>query len=807
MAKSIGIDLGTTNSVVAIKKVHTEIIKNSEGEELTPSCVTLKSKKGLMKLLSKENFVVGRHALEWMKQDPVNTVTAVKRLMGRSFTDPAVQILVADGDHRNVITPHSRGTENSLAIVLAGKEFTPEQLSAKILEKIHSDAEAFLKDRIEYAVITVPAYFNDKQKHATRSAAALAGLKVQRLLPEPTAAAISFGVDSVDENDAKTVLVFDFGGGTFDLSVLTISGGQFIEQGKGGDMWLGGEDIDRKLMDHVLNETAREYDIEDIQAFINSQDETVRHRFLTELKYAVERAKIDLSDKQETAIELLGLLKDADDDLVDVDVELDRETFDALISPLLDDAMGLVRKLLEQIHFTPDLIDKVLLVGGSSKIPCIIKAVQDEFGIDKTLLHERPMLAIAEGAAILSHRLSDVYECPGCGREVGQSDPLCPYCEFDLDGYRVSDSIYDIIHSAAHDYYICLENGDRYPMIEKNTPLPCERTERFKLVDLEQKLVHMKFVNQVNEQEENIGELWLGIDDTMQKMLFKKRFEEAEKASEIKEDLREETHFSGLEDLDRERPIEIEVTLKIDENNLLTVEASIPEIPECEISKTLSRGKADERLFLEVEDFINEVNRSDSDGYSAQEATSRSVIIIKEINKVINETTGEIIEPVYERARQNIDISRKAVKEGVHCFGVLYYCNSVLRQFGAALDKKEAAELKTARKHLQDMIHHGSYEENVKACETLEKKLNKNTMINVLMTLQKAESLCHEHEPSKAARFTAAIQSILYVVEDDDDELGGAGRFERALGALRDAEAIIEKYDFIKTTIHKGITT
>ncbi|MBF0204846.1 MAG: Hsp70 family protein, partial [Desulfamplus sp.] len=296
MAKSIGIDLGTTNSVAAVKKVHTEIIKNAEGDLLTPSCVTLQSKKGLIKFISKENFVVGRHAVEWMKQDPANTVTAVKRLMGRSINDPEVQKIISDRRHLNTITTHSRGTENSLAIVLGKKEYTPEQISAKILEKIHVDAENSLGDTIEYAVITVPAYFNDKQKHATRNAAALAGIKVQRLLPEPTAAAISFGVDNIGKEDAKTVLVFDFGGGTFDLSVLTISGGQFIEQGKGGNMWLGGEDIDQKIIDHVLQETAKEYEIEDIHSFIDGQDAAVRNRFSAELKHAVEKAKIDLSE-------------------------------------------------------------------------------------------------------------------------------------------------------------------------------------------------------------------------------------------------------------------------------------------------------------------------------------------------------------------------------------------------------------------------------------------------------------------------------------------------------------------------------
>lgn len=802
MAKSIGIDLGTTNSVAAIKKVHTEIIKNAEGDFLTPSCVTFKGKKKLIKLVSKDSFVVGRHAIEWMKQDPANTVTAVKRLMGRNINDPEVQKIISDRRYLNTIKSHSRGTENSLAIVLGKKEYTPEQISAKILEKIHIDAEKYLEDTIEYAVITVPAYFNDKQKHATRNAAALAGIKVQRLLPEPTAAAISFGVDSVGKDDAKTVLVFDFGGGTFDLSVLTISGGQFIEQGKGGNMWLGGEDIDQKIIDHVLQETAREYDIEDIQTFIEGQAADIRNRFSAELKHAVEQAKIELSEKEESAIELLGLLKDSDGDLIDIDVELTRKDFEKIISPLVDSAMVLIRKLLEQIHFTADLIDSVLLVGGSSKIPSIIKAVQDEFGVDKVLLHERPMLAIAEGAAILSHRLSDSYECPGCGRDVLQGDISCPDCKFDLGAHMLEHSVYDIIHSAAHDYYICLENGEKYLMIEKNTPLPCEQTELFKLVHHEQKLVHMKFVNMVNEEEESIGDLWLGIDDAMSDTLYEKHILQLK--AEI-DDAKEQSGHTPADLYNSDQPLTIKVTLKIDENNLVEVAASISEIPDAEISKTLSRGKADEKLFVELEHLINETNDAEYDEYVAMEVISRSLNIIKDINKVIDDNTGEVIEPVYNLTWKNIEIAQKMAEEEITCQSLIYYCNSILDQFGGALTSKESEQLKKKKKHLENMMHHGSYEENVAAYDSLNKAIDKIPMINVLMTLQKAAELCLEHEPAKAPLFISALKSILSEAPDETDGVN-AGKFAKAMEALSEAEDIIDQYDYQKGTIYKGIT-
>ncbi|MBF0235492.1 MAG: Hsp70 family protein [Desulfamplus sp.] len=814
MAKSIGIDLGTTNSVAAIKKVNTEIIKNAEGELLTPSCVTLQKKKGLLKIMTKEHFIVGRHAIEWMKQDPANTVTAVKRLMGRSINDPEVQKIISDRRHLNKITSHSRGTENSLAIVLGKKEYTPEQISAKILEKIHVDAEKYLNDAVEYAVITVPAYFNDKQKHATRSAAALAGIKVQRLLPEPTAAAISFGVDSVDKEDAKTVLVFDFGGGTFDLSVLTISGGQYIEQGKGGNMWLGGEDIDQQIIEYVLNETAREYEIENIRDFIDGQDSAVRNRFSADLKNAVEQAKIELSEKQESVIELFGILKDSDGDLVDIDVELTREDFEQIIAPLVDSAMSLIRKLLEQIHFTSDLIDNVLLVGGSSKIPCIIKAVQDEFGADKVLLHERPMLAIAEGAAILSHRISDSYECPGCGEEVMQADKSCPGCNFDLDAHVLDHSVYDIIHSAAHDYYICLENGEKYPMIEKNTPLPCEHTEMFRLVHDKQKLVHMKFVNMVNEQEESIGDLWLGIDDAMSDALYEKKIEQLKaKEKELERALEQKDQDQSIEDLfdtdpdmfDSDKPLSIEVTLKIDENNLVDVAASIPKIPNAKVSKTLSRGKADEKLFVELENLINETNESESDVYVAMEVTSRTVSIIKDINMVIDEKTGEIIEPVYDMAWRNIEKARRMVKEDITCQSLIYYCESVLNYLGGVLHPEEARTIRKKTKHLEEMMHHGTYEENIAAFDALNKTLDKSPIINVVMALKKAEGLCSRYEPAKTAKFSSALDAILYA-DPDENQNSFDTKFDKAMSCMPEAMTIINKYDSQKGTVYKGIT-
>ncbi|OQY59488.1 MAG: hypothetical protein B6245_06475 [Desulfobacteraceae bacterium 4572_88] len=769
MSKSIGIDLGTTNSVSAVKRVHTEVLKNAEGDFITPSCVTLRKKR---LPFSKPEFVVGKHALEWMKQDPRNTIVAVKRLMGRSYQDKEIKDIQADRRLRYEIVRHSRGTENSLGIILDKKEFTPEDISAKILEKVRADSESFLRDDVEYAVITVPAYFNDKQKHATRTAAALAGLKVRRLLPEPTAAAISFGVDAVIGDDAQTVLIFDFGGGTFDLSVLTISGGQFIEQGKGGDMWMGGEDIDRMITDYILLQTAEEYGIDDMSAFIEGHDEKRKNQFIGELRAKTEAAKIRLSTEDEAYVEILGVLRDSDGDSVDVDVELSREIFDGIIDPMVQNTVRLTRKILEDIHFTPDLIDRVLLVGGSSRIPSVISALKKEFGPNKVTVHERPMLAIAEGAAILSHRLSDTYECPQCGADVAQSDATCADCDFDLEAYIIDHGVLDIVHSAAHDYHIHLENDDRHLLIEKNTPLPCEKTEVFKLVHPEQKLVHMKFYNVVNEAEESIGDLWLGIE--------KIRAEDRP---------------------DDELP-HVEITLRIDENNLIEVTARLKEYPDVQVSKTLSRGKADEKLFMNLEDTINEANRKQYTEYVLLDLTYRALSAISDINKVIAEDTGELDEATYERAELKTEKARKMADEGHSGRSTLYYAQAAIEDFGPAIPPKNKAAIEKSMRHLREMDEQGSYEENLDAISDLNNALNEKLgVVNQLMEIQKAGDFCMETDPSKAPKFYQSIENILAAYKRNATD--------KAVSLIREimpeAYGVVDKYEARSSKIHKDI--
>ncbi|XOF33245.1 MAG: Hsp70 family protein [Candidatus Electrothrix sp. YB6] len=778
MKKSIGIDLGTTNSVAAIKKVSTEVLKNAEGEYITPSCVTVKKR-----LMRKPEFIVGRNALEWIHQEPGDTITAVKRLIGRNFHDKEVQELITEHGVHYRLASHSQGSANSLAILAGGKEFTPEEISAKILTKIKADAEAALGDRVDTAVITVPAYFNDKQKHATRTAAALAGLKVRRLLPEPTAAAISFGVDRISGHDGRTVLVFDFGGGTLDLSILTISGGRIIEMGKGGDMWLGGEDIDALIIDYVLEKTAEKERIADIGAFLDRQKKAQKIRFLSALKTAAEKTKIILSNSRETCIEVLGLLLDDDGDALDIEVDLTRARFDAMMQPMLHSMLELVRGLLADVHFTEDLIDNILLVGGSARIPCVIKALQGEFGTDRVLLHERPMLAVAEGAAILSHRLADTLECPQCGQNAAQQDAVCPHCGFDLDSYTVEQGVVEIVHTAAHDYFIRLENNRRFLMIEKNTPLPCSCTEVFQLVDAAQQLVHMKFSNMVNGQEQSIGDLWLGIDRN-----------DREK-SPGRETAAEKAQVSP-------EPARLAVTLDIDENNLVSVNAALVDQSEIAVSRTLSRGKADEKLFLALEQAISDADRRQYSAYTVIDLLNRTRSIITAINRVVHPVTGVVHEARYEEAQGMIRKAVQIAENEEAPLTQIYYAESMLEDYGMLIAPEIQETLQERIAALRQADSHGSYGETMQASEALAEALDDDglALVNTLVQIENAGEICYADDPGKAKRFLRVVSDVLKAAEKGDPSVE-----DKVNAIMPEVDEVLDRYARSTQKIHRDI--
>lgn len=717
MSKAIGIDLGTTNSVAGLKKLETRIIPNAEGDLLTPSVVTLRKIKKL--LSTKEEFVVGKPARQWIAQDPENTIVSIKRLMGRNFQDPDVQRLIQANRFAYTVQPLSTGSNQSVAVLLHGQEYTPEQISTKIIEKIKQDCEKELQEEITYAVVTVPAYFNDKQTHMTRMAAAKAGLKIQRLLPEPTAAAISFGVDNLAVGEAKTILVFDLGGGTYDLSILTISDGQFIEQGKGGDMWMGGDDIDDLILQHLFRQTESEYAIDSLPDLIKQLPKEKKNRFLSDVKEKVEAAKIQLTTREKTVIEILGLLQDADGDILDIEVELTRAQFESLLLPFADRMITLIDQILQETHFEADLIDQVVMVGGSSSIPLLVRKMGERFGPEKILVHERPMLAIAEGAAIMAHRLADTYECPACAQSVQRTENICPACQFDLASNLAEHSVVDIVHTTSHDYFLELENGEEYLLVQQHTPLPFSTSATFRLVDPEQKLAHFKFFNRVGETRESIGDLWLSFE------LFDRNKDKTT------------------------QPENVILDFALDENNIITVSASLQNYPDIALGKTLSRGNVDEKFFLNMEQTIERLNQEKQPYYTVYEYLQRSIAMATAINQVINPETGEEDKKASRKVRSMQEVANKLLEKQETPTSNLYYAQSWLQDYGRFIQPKEHAQFVEKLKEFEIANENANIRDLLHARDEVIKAIDQHPEFTILHDLDSAIHILAREQPAQ----------------------------------------------------------
>ncbi len=352
--KILGIDLGTTNSAFAVMEGgDPEIIVNSEGERTTPSVVAFDDGERL----------VGKPAKNQAVKNPDQTIQSIKRHMG----------------------------EDDYTVELEGEEYTPEQVSAMILQKIKRDAEEYLGDEVEKAVITVPAYFNDRQRQATKDAGEVAGFEVERIVNEPTAAAMAYGLD--DESD-QTVLVYDLGGGTFDVSILDLGGGVYEVVATNGDNDLGGDDWDQAIIDYLAEQFEDEHGIDlrdDRQA-------------LQRLKDAAEEAKIELSSRKETRINL-PFIATTDDGPLDLEEKLTRAKFESLTSDLIERTVGPTEQALEDAGYDQDDIDEVILVGGSTRMPQVQEQVEEMTG-QEPKKNVNPDEAVALGAAIQGGVLS-----------------------------------------------------------------------------------------------------------------------------------------------------------------------------------------------------------------------------------------------------------------------------------------------------------------------------------------------------------------------------------------------------------------
>ena len=371
MGKIIGIDLGTTNSAVAYMVAgKPEVIANAEGNRTTPSVVAI-NKSG--------ERLVGQVAQRQRVTNAKNTIYGVKRLIGRKFSDPEVQ---KDLD----IMPYEivkKGT--GVAVKMGDKEYTPEEVSAMILSKLKADAEAFLGEKVTEAVITVPAYFDDSQRQATKDAGKIAGLEVKRIINEPTAAALAYGLDKKNE---EKIAVFDLGGGTFDVSILELGDGVFEVKSTNGDTHLGGEDFDNRIVNHFLDVFKKEQGI-DLKG-----DNAAMQR----LKDEAEKAKKELSTTTETDINLPFLTADADGPK-HFEYKLTRAKLEELVKDLIDRLAEPVEKALKDASLKANEIDEIVLVGGMTRMPAVVEKVKAIFGKDP-LKGVNPDEVVAVGAAI-----------------------------------------------------------------------------------------------------------------------------------------------------------------------------------------------------------------------------------------------------------------------------------------------------------------------------------------------------------------------------------------------------------------------
>jgi molecular chaperone DnaK len=428
--KILGIDLGTTNSAFAVMEGgDPEIIVNNEGERTTPSVVAF----------SDDEQLVGKPAKNQAIQNPEQTIESIKRHMG----------------------------EEDYAVELESEEYTPEQVSAMILQKIKRDAEDYLGDDVEKAVITVPAYFSDRQRQATKDAGEIAGFEVERIINEPTAAAMAYGLD--DESN-QTVLVYDLGGGTFDVSILELGGGVYEVVATNGDNELGGDDWDQAVIDWLADDFEADYGIdlrEDRQA-------------LQRLTEAAEEAKIELSNRKETTITLPFIAAD-DDGPKDLEASLTRAKFESLTEDLVKRTVGPTEQALEDAGYTEEDIDEVILVGGSTRMPQIQEKVEELVG-QEPKKNVNPDEAVALGAAIQGGVLS------------GDVDDIVLVDVTPLSlGVEVKGGLFE-------------------RLIEKNTTIPTEESKIFTTAQANQTQVQIRVFQgerEIADENELLGEFAL----------------------------------------------------------------------------------------------------------------------------------------------------------------------------------------------------------------------------------------------------------------------------------------------------------
>jgi len=572
MSKIIGIDLGTTNSVVAVMEGgQPAVIPNQEGGRTTPSVVAF-TKNG--------ERLAGQVAKRQAVTNPENTIYSIKRFMGRRFNEVSEEMKLVP---YKVVT----GENGDARVDISGKKYSPPEISAMILGKLKEAAEAYLGEKVTKAVITVPAYFNDAQRQATKDAGQIAGLEVMRIINEPTAAALAYGLDKKKD---ETIAVYDFGGGTFDISILEVGDGVVEVKSTNGDTHLGGDNIDQRIIDWLIQEFKKDQGVD------VSRDQMALQR----LKEAAEKAKIELSTLLETEINLPFLTADASGPK-HLTIKLTRARFEQMVDDILQRSVGPCKQALADAGVTPQQIDEVVLVGGSTRIPKVQQMVRDLFGKEPNK-SVNPDEVVAIGAAVQGGVL---------GGEV--KDVLL------LDVTPLSLGIETL-------------GGVFTKLIERNTTIPTRKSETFSTAADNQTSVEIKVFQ---------GERSMARDNRLLGVF----------------------QLVGIPPAPRGIP-QVEVTFDIDANGILNVVAKDRATNnEQKITITSSSGLSKEEVEKMARDA--ETNSADDRKKKEEiEARNRADAMIYNVDKMLKEHRDKISDTDAKQVEAALEDVRKAMSEG-----------------------------------------------------------------------------------------------------------------------------------------------
>ncbi len=572
MSKIIGIDLGTTNSVVSVMEGgQAVVIPNQEGGRTTPSVVAF-TKSG--------ERLVGQVAKRQSVTNPENTIYSIKRFMGRKFSEVSQEMK---------LVPYKvvAGENSDARVEINGKKYSPPEISAMILTKLKEAAEAYLGEKVTKAVITVPAYFNDSQRQATKDAGQIAGLEVMRIINEPTAAALAYGLD---KKKNETIAVYDFGGGTFDISILEVGDGVVEVKSTNGDTHLGGDNIDQRIIDWLIQEFKKETGVD------VSKDQMALQR----LKEAAEKAKIELSTVLETEINLPFLTADASGPK-HMNTKLTRARLEQMVADILERASGPCKQALADAGVTPQQIDEVVLVGGSTRMPKVQQQVRDLFGKEPNK-SVNPDEVVAVGAAVQGGVL---------GGEV--KDVLL------LDVTPLSLGIETL-------------GGVFTRLIERNTTIPTRKSETFSTASDSQTSVEIKVYQ---------GERAMAGDNKMLGVF----------------------QLVGIPPAPRGIP-QVEVTFDIDANGIMNVTAKDKATNnEQKITITSSSGLSKEEVDKMARDAESHAG-DDRKKKEEIESRNRADAMVYNIEKMLKEHRDKVNASDAKAVEEALDDTKKAMQEG-----------------------------------------------------------------------------------------------------------------------------------------------